>query len=359
MGPVERHPQPARRPAGRSPAARAGGSSLTRRVSLSHAQIVAARISTSHGELALNQSVLPGRRPRARPRKSVIRDPAARQGRCSRRTRSTGRGRRTRCRRAGSPPGSRPRAGRASRTARSPPPYSAVSSKRGKARVSVSRNPISASKRSFGSAGTRSRNGRRSARPATTPTSCQIRARSPRSCRSELPPLKISRSCSSVACAPDRPDRGHRPERRPRHVEPARVVVPAGAPAAGGGTGADAGRAQRAGAADERHRPLPRRRLGVPDVRTVARMVPRQRLLPARRPRPARTLRAAAVARHPGHVRRAVGVDRVDQQPQRHPDAGVPDDARRDRDRGARRARAAVGPGRAGLPGGRRRPARR
>ena len=33
-----------------------------------------------------------------------------------------------------------------------------------------------------------------------------------------------------------------------------------------------------------------------PDLRTVARMVPRQRLLPARRPRAARTKRAAGVA---------------------------------------------------------------
>ena len=32
----------------------------------------------------------------------------------------------------------------------------------------------------------------------------------------------------------------------------------------------------------------------------------------------ARQLRAADLARHPGHLRRAVGVDRVDEQPQRH-----------------------------------------
>ena len=37
------------------------------------------------------------------------------------------------------------------------------------------------------------------------------------------------------------------------------------------------------------------------------------------------------LARHPGHGRGAVGVDGLDQRPQRHPDARVPDDARRDR----------------------------
>ena len=44
-------------------------------------------------------------------------------------------------------------------------------------------------------------------------------------------------------------------------------------------------------------------------------------------------LRAAAVPRHPGHQRRAMAVVGVDQRPQRHADAGVPHDARRDRDR--------------------------
>ena len=93
-----------------------------------------------------------------------------------------------------------------------------------------------------------------------------------------------------------------------------------------------------------------------PSYETHACLAPRQRPLPARHPRAARQLRAADLARHPGHVRRAVGLDRVDEQPQRHPDAGVPDDARRGRDRRARRAGAAVGPRRAGVPGRRRRP---
>ena len=65
--------------------------------------------------------------------------------------------------------------------------------------------------------------------------------------------------------------------------------------------------------------------------------------------------RAAAVPRRPGPRRRAVAVDRVDAQPQRHPDAGVPDAARGGRHRRPARAAAVVGPRRAGLPGGRRR----
>ena len=47
-----------------------------------------------------------------------------------------------------------------------------------------------------------------------------------------------------------------------------------------------------------------------PQLRAHARVDPRQRPLPARHPRPARQLRAADLTRHPGHVRRAVGVDR-------------------------------------------------
>ena len=52
--------------------------------------------------------------------------------------------------------------------------------------------------------------------------------------------------------------------------------------------------------------------------------------------------RGRQLAGHPGHERRPVGLDRVDEQPQRHADAGVPDDARRGGDRGARRSRAGV-----------------
>ena len=69
-----------------------------------------------------------------------------------------------------------------------------------------------------------------------------------------------------------------------------------------------------------------------------------------------RRLWAADVTRHPGHLRRAVGLVRLDEQPQRHPDAGDPGDSRRDRDRRARREGAGLGPTRAGVPGRRRGP---
>ena len=91
-----------------------------------------------------------------------------------------------------------------------------------------------------------------------------------------------------------------------------------------------------------------------PDVRAVAVLVPRQRLVPEGHPEAAPQVRAARLARCPGHVRGAVGLDRVDEQPQRHADARVHDDARRDRDLLARRTRAGLGPGRAGLSGRRR-----
>ena len=57
---------------------------------------------------------------------------------------------------------------------------------------------------------------------------------------------------------------------------------------------------------------------------------------------PARSSRAT-YGHHPG----AVAVERLVEQPQRHPDARVHDDARRSRDRRAQGARAGVGPARA------------
>ena len=54
-------------------------------------------------------------------------------------------------------------------------------------------------------------------------------------------------------------------------------------------------------------------------------------------------------------MRRAMGLDGLDEQPERHPDARVSDDARRGRDRRACRTGAAVGPARARVPRGRRR----
>ncbi len=63
--------------------------------------------------------------------------------------------------------------------------------------------------------------------------------------------------------------------------------------------------------------------------------------------------------RHPGHVRRAVGVERLDERPQRHPDARVHAGAGPGGDLRPRRAGAAVGPARARLSGRRRDPAGR
>ena len=73
---------------------------------------------------------------------------------------------------------------------------------------------------------------------------------------------------------------------------------------------------------------------GTASVRALARLVPRQRLVPARHPQAARASPGRSTSRDiPDTCGRAVGVERVDEQPQRHADARVPDDARRDRDR--------------------------
>ena len=68
---------------------------------------------------------------------------------------------------------------------------------------------------------------------------------------------------------------------------------------------------------------------------------------------------AAELARHPDTSARPVGLDGLDERSQRDADAGVPDDARRGRDRRAHRAGAAVGSPRAGVPRRPRRPGRR
>ena len=119
-------------------------------------------------------------------------------------------------------------------------------------------------------------------------------------------------------------------------------------------------RAQRAGAADERPRPPARRcsRTARSHERTRAWIRDndcfRRDILELLRQR-----RADGLTRHPRHLRGAMGIDRVDEQSQRDADAGVPDDPRRGRDHRARRARAAVGSGRAGVSRRRRRPVRR
>jgi hypothetical protein len=76
-----------------------------------------------------------------------------------------------------------------------------------------------------------------------------------------------------------------------------------------------------------------------------------QRGMPPGHPGPARNVRAAAVARSSRHLRGAVGVDRLDEQPQRHQAAGLHGPARRGRHRRPEGPRASVGPGRAGLSG--------
>ncbi len=50
-----------------------------------------------------------------------------------------------------------------------------------------------------------------------------------------------------------------------------------------------------------------------------------ERRLPSRRPRPGSATPVPCLARRPGHQPGAVGLDRLDERPQRHPDAGVPD----------------------------------
>ena len=97
--------------------------------------------------------------------------------------------------------------------------------------------------------------------------------------------------------------------------------------------------------------------LGRVDRATVARG---ERRLPQGRPDAVAKLRTADVARRTRHERGAVGVDRLDRQPQRHPDARVPQRARRGGGLRPRRPATAVGSRRARLPaGGRGRPARR
>ena len=79
------------------------------------------------------------------------------------------------------------------------------------------------------------------------------------------------------------------------------------------------------------------------DLRALARVAGGQRPFPPGRAEAAAKLRAAQLARHPRHGVGAVGVHRLDERPQRHADARVPDAARRGRDRRARGARARCG----------------
>ena len=156
--------------------------------------------------------------------------------------------------------------------------------------------------------------------------------------------------------APDRPGRGRRAQCRPGGLEPSRGVVFARRPG-GRARRPDSARApvddqarRGPGSLPRRHGRLDRRpgRAGLAQI--PARLGTGQRCVPPGHPHPAGLARPAAVARVPGHVPGTVAVDRLDQQPQRHPVAGVHGAAGRGRRRRAERARPAVGPSRAGLP---------
>ena len=95
---------------------------------------------------------------------------------------------------------------------------------------------------------------------------------------------------------------------------------------------------------------LSRRHGDVAAARALAGVARGERPVPARHPRAARRCRPAPVPRHRGHEPGPVAVDGLDERPQRHPDARVPDDARRGRHRRAHRAAAHVGPRRARVP---------
>ena len=161
---------------------------------------------------------------------------------------------------------------------------------------------------------------------------------------------RLRRSAADVP--PDRSDRGDRAERGPRRLEPSGLLLPARPPQARARGEADALRARRDGAADERCGAVPGERRGVDGLRPAARVDDVQRQVPARHPEAAPPLGAARLTRDPGHVRRALGLDRLDERPQRHADARVHGGSRRDRDRRARRARAGVGSGGARLSEG-------
>jgi len=136
----------------------------------------------------------------------------------------------------------------------------------------------------------------------------------------------------------DRPDGRYRTQRTPGRLESAWVVVPAHPAAAGVGGAPDARRAQRDGATDERSGNVPGRCGGLARSRDIARMAASQRQLPSCSAPPGRCRRATS--RTPAWV---PWVRRGGAQPQCHPDAGVPHDARRGRDRRAQRPAASVG----------------
>ena len=127
--------------------------------------------------------------------------------------------------------------------------------------------------------------------------------------------------------------------------------------AVGRGRRAAADRAAPGAAGARRHRAVPRRDGRVAGRRRAPRVAggrprlgERQQRLPARHPRAAPHRRPAAEQRAPRHLRGAVALQRVEQQPQPPDDARPPRRAGRGRRRGRGRPRPAVGPGLADLP---------
>ncbi len=167
------------------------------------------------------------------------------------------------------------------------------------------------------------------------------------------PPDRPGRDRAAPHLAQDRPHRGGRAERRPRAVEPARVRLPAGAAAAGDRARPRPVRVQQRDPADGCPPAVSRRIRGAAALRIHPGVVRGQRAVPPGHPRPARRCRTAALPRHPGHEPGVVAVDRVDEQPQRHADAGDPAGARRDRRLPPQGPRALLGPRRARLPAAR------
>ena len=122
---------------------------------------------------------------------------------------------------------------------------------------------------------------------------------------------------------PDRPDRGDRSQRGSRGVEPSWLVVPAE------NLKRELEENRTLFELDAMVRPMSdvglylAERGGVDGLRRAARLDDGQRQVPARHPEAAPPLGAARLARDPGHVRRALGLDRLDERPERHADARV------------------------------------
>ncbi len=191
-------------------------------------------------------------------------------------------------------------------------------------------------------------------RPCTgSPRRWRVGSRCVRNCSTRRVRSTCSRSCDQLTLLQIDPTAAIAPSADLVAWSRLGSSVPAGPPPAGARAGSHAVRARRADPADGRRRPLSRRRGRLAAVgatratgssandrfrRDVLKLLGRSGPL--------------TLARHPRHVRSAVGVDRLDEQPQRHPDAGVPDRcAARSRSPGA-----SAGSGCGTCPGGSTRP---